>query len=375
MSLPNTTTDLIRSIILGVVTVLSAIGLFFLLSGSDDAISPKISFRSKVVEATAASPTQIPIQVLVSGRLESVNRLELYSEVTGILQTNNFRAGQRFAAGQTIAAMDDSEYRAQLTALRSSFMALVSQTLPDLSLDYPTAFPAWKAFLRDINPKSSLPALPSLADEQIKQFISGRNILANYYSIQSQEVRLRKHRITAPYSGVLSEASIDPGTLVRVGQKLGTFVSQGSYELEAPLAKNDLKHLRVGSKVKLNSTELDKEFIGTVSRINNIINPTTQMVSVFLKVSGQGLKEGLYLKAVIDGGYESRALIIDRNILIDGNAIYTIAADSTLHLTPVEVVSFVEEKAIIKGVSDGTLLPLSAISGAFEGMKVEPLVK
>ena len=136
-----------------------------------------------------------------------------------------------------------------------------------------------------------------------------------------------------------------------------------------------LKHLKVGSTVKLNSTDLDKEFYGTVSRINSIINPTTQMVSIFLKVSGAELREGLYLKAVINGGVEQNALIVDRNMIEDGKAIYTINADSTLVLTPIEVISFSDEKAIIKGITNGMLIPNKAISGAFEGLKVEPSVQ
>ncbi|MDB9883364.1 hypothetical protein OAD66_09560, partial [Bacteroidia bacterium] len=125
----------------------------------------------------------------------------------------------------------------------------------------------------------------------------------------------------------------------------------------------------------LKSSELDKEFVGTVSRINSIINPSTQLVSVFLKVNGKELKEGLYLNAVIDGGIASNAIVIDRNILIDGKAIYSISADSTLKVIPVEVMSFVEDKAIVSGITPGTLIPNKTISGAFDGMKIEPLLK
>ena len=59
----------------------------------------------------------------------------------------------------------------------------------------------------------------------------------------------------------------------------------------------------------------------------------------------------------------------------DGKAIYTINADSTLVLTPIEVISFSDEKAIIKGITNGMLIPNKAISGAFEGLKVEPSVQ
>ena len=364
-----------RSIILGVVTILIAIFINKKLSDSSSKVDPDISFSTKLVEAIPAAPRQIPVQILVSGRLEATNRLELYAEVNGVLKTKNFREGQRYNSGQAIATIDDSELRSQLTAQRSSFMALVSQAMTDISLDYPNEQNKWNTFLQAIDPSKNLPSLPALDNQQLKQFISGRNILTNYYNIQSQEVRLRKYRIKASYSGVLSETNINPGTLVRAGQKLGTFVQQGTYELEAPLSQNDLKYLKIGSKVKLKSSELDKEFVGTVSRINSIINPSTQLVSVFLKVNGKELKEGLYLNAIIDGGIANNAIVVDRNILIDGKAIYSISKDSTLKVIPVEVISFVEDNAIVSGIATGTLIPNKTISGAFDGMKIEPLLK
>jgi multidrug efflux pump subunit AcrA (membrane-fusion protein) len=362
--------NLIRSILLGI----GILGIGFigkgLFSRMDEKVDPIISFQSKRVETFPAAPASIPVNIAVSGRLKATNRMEIFAEVSGVLKNRTFKSGQSFGRGQSIASIDDSEYRAQLTAARSTFMGLVSQSLADISIDYPAEAFKWQRFLQNLNPNQSLPALPSIENQQLKQFLSGRNILGNYYTIQSQEVRLNKYRISAPYSGILSEAVIDPGTLVRAGQKMGTFVQQGGYELEASVTRNDLNFLRKGSKVKLKSTELANEYIGTVSRINSTINPTTQLVSVFLTVSGKELKEGMYLDATISAGSADNALEIDRSTLIDGKAIYTVNTDSTLALMPVEVITFAEDKAIVKGVAAGTLLPLTQVSGAFEGMKV-----
>jgi membrane fusion protein (multidrug efflux system) len=154
---------------------------------------------------------------------------------------------------------------------------------------------------------------------------------------------------------------------------MGTFVQQGSYELEAAVTRNDLNFLKKGSKVTLKSAELDQEYIGTVSRINSTINPTTQQVSVFLTVRGKDLKEGLYLDAVINAGIAKDAIVVDRNMLRDGQSIYTVSEkDSTLRVMTIEVISFSEDKAIIKGIASGVLLPKDQINGAFEGMKVVP---
>jgi multidrug efflux pump subunit AcrA (membrane-fusion protein) len=373
MSKPQFNKNLVRSIILGAGIILLGWLIQVLLSKKNDKAGPNISFQSKVVKTTAATPATIVINIAVSGRLKATNRIELFPEVTGILENQDFNAGQSFSRGQNIASIDDSEYRAQLIAARSTFMGLISQSLADISMDYPAEASKWKNFLQEIKPNQNLPKLPSADNRQLKQFLSGRNILGNYYTIQSQEIRLNKYRISAPYSGTLSETAIDPGTLVRAGQKMGTFVQQGSYELEAAVTRNDLNFLKKGSKVTLKSAELDQEYIGTVSRINSTINPTTQQVSVFLTVRGKDLKEGLYLDAVINAGIAKDAIVVDRNMLRDGQSIYTVSEkDSTLRVMTIEVISFSEDKAIIKGIASGVLLPKDQINGAFEGMKVVP---
>jgi len=373
MSKPQFNKNLVRSIILGAGIILLGWLIQVLLSKKNDKAGPNISFQSKVMETTAATPATIVINIAVSGRLKATNRIELFAEVTGILENQDFNAGQSFSRGQNIASIDDSEYRAQLIAARSTFMGLISQSLADISMDYPAEASKWKNFLQEIKPNQNLPKLPSADNRQLKQFLSGRNILGNYHTIQSQEIRLNKYRISAPYSGTLSETAIDPGTLVRAGQKMGTFVQQGSYELEAAVTRNDLNFLKKGSKVTLKSAELDQEYIGTVSRINSTINPTTQQVSVFLTVRGKDLKEGLYLDAVINAGIAKDAIVVDRNMLRDGQSIYTVSEkDSTLRVMTIEVISFSEDKAIIKGIASGVLLPKDQINGAFEGMKVVP---
>ena len=364
---------LVRSLLLGAGILLIGFLINSQLSKKEDKAGPKISFRSKVVETRVATPVSILINISVSGRLKASNRMEIFAEVTGILTNQNFKAGQSFRKGENLASINDTEYRTQLIAARSTFMGLISQSLADITIDYPTEADKWQNFLKELNPKKSLPKLPSTDNLQLKQFLSGRNILSNYYTIQSQEVRLQKYSISAPYGGMLSETSIDPGTLVRSGQKLGTYVQEDGYELEAAVTQNDLQLLKKGSKVKLRSVAHNQDYIGTVSRINSTINPTTQQVSVFLTVSGKDLKEGLYLDAMIRTGTASEAIEVPRNTLIDGKAIYTVSAtDSTLRLAPIEVVRFIEDKAIVKGIPAGALLPLTQVNGAFEGMKVVP---
>lgn len=365
---------LTRSIILGVGIILIAAFINKRLSNAAPKQGPKISFRDKVVDVVKAEPSSIDVKIKVSGRLQSTKRMEIYSEVTGVLTNQNFKAGNRFGTGQVVAAIDNREFSAQLKAQKSAYLGLLSQALPDITIDYPENAEAWKNFISNIDPSKPLPPLPEVNNQQLKQFLSSRNILTNYYTIIGQQERLNKHTITAPYSGVLSEVLIDPGTLVRAGQKIGTYVQQGSYELEASLSKQDLEHLSLGKKVQLRSDESDKVYTGVISRINSVIDPNTQMMSAFLTVQGEGLREGLYLTAVIDGGTVNDALKVKRNLITDGR-IFSVQSDSTLKLLDIKVMNYDQDMAIITGVEEGTLLPTQMVSGGFEEMKIIPHFK
>jgi multidrug efflux pump subunit AcrA (membrane-fusion protein) len=243
-----------------------------------------------------------------------------------------------------------------------------------MAVDYPDAYPSWKSFAASIRSDASLPSLPTIANDQLRQYLSVRNILPSYYNIQSQEERLKKYVIKAPYSGILSEAMVDPGTMVRAGQKIGTYVNRAAYELEASLSLNDLNYLKTGSKVRLNTEQKDQSYIGTLSRVNTVVDPLTQMVSAFLRVEGQELREGLYLQAEILGGVAENAYEVKRQML-QGTQLYLVGRDSSLYLKEVEIISFNGENAIIRGLESGDMMPVRMVPGAFEGLKVIPEIQ
>lgn len=366
--------NLFRSIILGILVILIGFGVSRLLQRSQKPPEPKISFKLKQVKAIAASPKSRTLIVEANGRLRSKNRLELYSEVTGQLQNSNFRVGTRFRRGQTLVSVNESELKSQVKAARTSFAGLLSQSLPDIAVDFESEYATWKNFLSEISAESTLPGLPAVENSALKQFLAGRSILSNYYSIKSQEVRLSKHRITAPFSGILTETLIDPGTLVRAGQKLGSFSQEGLYEAELAVDQELIKRLKPGMSVKLSSEEQEGEWKAKISRINSSIDPNTQMVSVFVELASGDLRDGLYITASIDAGELENVIEIDRRFVVDENFIYTINKDSLLELKEIQVESLNASTVFVSGVETGTLLQNQYIPEVHPGLKVIPVV-
>jgi membrane fusion protein, multidrug efflux system len=329
--------------------------------------------QARLVNVIKVNNSTIPANILVTGKLTSAKRMELFAEVNGLLLNSNFKEGVAFAAGSTIASIDDAEAKAQIKAQKATFLALVTQSLADLSIDYPDDYKVWKQFQEKIAFDNALPALPEVTNSQVKSFLSGRNIYTNYYTIKSQELRLAKYRIAAPFSGVLANTAIDPGALVRIGQKMGEFINTSAYELEAPISLSDMKFVKIGDKVQLKSNDIEGTWIGTIARINEKLDAASQSIMLYIQVQGPTLKEGMFLNASIKAKPIENAIEIPRKLLFEGNKLYVLELDSLLKLATVEVVRYNKDKAVVVGIPENTTLLGQLVPGSYENMVVKPL--
>ena len=241
--------------------------------------------------------------------------------------------------------------------------------MPDLRMDYPEIFPKWEEYLNSFDVNSSVPPLPEPENDRERYFINGRGINAAYFNIKNLEQRLVKYHITAPFDGVLTEALVTEGTLIRNGQQLGEFIDPEVYELQVSIAKQYADLLKVDENVSLTTNTGEKTYTGTVSRINAKIDQATQTVNVFIEVEDESLKEGMYMQANLDAKKEENAIEIDRSLVNDRNEIFTVN-DSVLKSIQVNPVYFSDKRAVIKGVPDGSVILSRQVSGAYNGMRV-----
>ena len=89
-----------------------------------------------------------------------------------------------------------------------------------------------------------------------------------------------------------------------------------------------------------------------------------------VEVESEELREGQYLRAVLDATPAENAIEIDRSLLVDQRQLYAVQ-DTLLKLIDVEVVHLTDQKAVVKGVEEGTLLVRKPIAGAFADMLVK----
>ena len=363
-------------IILGIVIAV-AVGTQFTIGQLKEASAgkkkPKVyseyTIQTKVL---TVQNTSYPAKISFTGRVKSIDRIDLFAEVSGILKSSRraFKVGNHFKKGEVLVRLDDTEMSLQLISNKLKFVNTITKLIPDLRVDYPDEAQAWEDYLVSINTKNRLPVLPKITNKKLLYFISGRNVNDAFYEIRSQESKLGKFTIYAPFNGIVKSSSINTGTLVRVGQPLGEFISTDAYELEAPISFKQLKFIELGHKVKLYSNDFEKEWVGEIYRISDVINESTQTINIYIKILENDVKEGMYLRGEVDGKMITNSFAVPRLLLLQDNQLY-IVEEGLLNKVDVNVLKINDDLVIVKGLKDGVDIVAKPLTRVLVGAKVE----
>ncbi|WP_439153413.1 efflux RND transporter periplasmic adaptor subunit [Winogradskyella sp.] len=359
--------------VLGIALVISAVLYSKQLIANKNKAKPVPAKVIKTVFVDTVKNSTIPIVISASGNLVAKRRIELFSEVQGVFKPTGklFKPGQEFRQGEPIIRIDASEYYASVQSAKSNLYNDIAAIMPDLRLDFPDVFSKWQTYLTNFDIEKTTPKLPKMTSEKEKFFITGRGIVTSYYNVKNLEQRLSKYYINAPFTGILTEALVTEGSLVRNGQKLGEFIDTSVYEIEVAISRTFSSFLKVGEKVSLTTLDGINTYNGVVSRVNGSVDLTTQTITAFIEVKHPDLKEGIYLEAELDARDEPNAIEIDRNLLSERNTIFVLK-DSILDAIPVKPVYFTDKKVVIKDVKDGSIILAKPVPGSYSGMLVKP---
>ena len=340
-------------------------------SGDTGSTAGENKIKGTLIEVIYPEAGTIEQTYTSTGKLEAVNRFEIFSQVEGQLLPSaiNFKEGHTYRKGEVILEIDQQEFKMSLLAQKSSFVSLITGVLPDLKSDYPEAYTIWRTYVASIDVNKALPEIPKVTSDQEKFYLSGKNVFSNYYSVRSAEEKLAKYTIRAPFDGVVILATVQAGTAVRNGSSLGTLISTSAYDLEMTVPLSLLSNLKVGSPARLYSSDIAGEWIGKVVRIGGHIDEKSQSVSVYIRTKGNALKEGLYLNAELNQKPFEAAMSLPRKMVNDQNKTF-IVEHSKLKEFEVKVLARRGDLAIIEALPEGTAVMSTVIKSAYDGMPV-----
>ena len=356
----------------GVVILVGGIALSGALSkGKPKPAEAAPETAATVVRTVTVKNDTIQADIKITGRVIPAERVEVYAEVTGVSRYGSrpFKAGNSFRRGQVLLRINSSELGSALAAAKSQFMSTLANAMPDLKLDYNEAYPKWETYLTKLSVDKPIPPLPKVTDKQLKLFLAGRNIYSSYYSITETETRLAKYTIRAPFNGTLTESNISGGTLVRSGQLLGEFIKDDVFELEGAVRFQQLEFLKKGQHITFKDVNADAEYTGTLVRINEKVDPTTQLVKVYIQLKDPKLRSGLYLEGTIAASTVTDAMKLPIQALVDNQFVFAVNEGKAVK-QDVTIAAQDADSFIAQGLENGATVVIDKKNSAFEGSNV-----
>lgn len=333
------------------------------------------SKMKRLVTTQFVSYDKISSTIEAPGRLVARQTVEIISEASGKILPGNIplRKGQGFKKGDLICKIYDEEQVLGLKASKSRLLNSMANALPDIKFDYPKHYEDVLAFFESIQIEKPLPDLPEIEDKSLKIFLASRDILNQFYTIEVAEERLRRYSIYAPFGGAIMEVYLQAGGIANIGTRIARVIETDILELEVPIDLNDLPWVTIGDKVEVLNETRTHTWQGTVVRISEFIDPTTQAASVFVQVKNSAsnpVYAGMYLIARFTGRAVADAMEIPRQAVFNRDQVF-IVVDSALRKQDINILKVNPNTLIFNGIDKGAVLVVEPLVNLREGTLVE----
>jgi RND family efflux transporter MFP subunit len=124
--------------------------------------------------------------------------------------------------------------------------------------------------------------------------------------VRATEVTRSYAEITAPFAGVVTAKSADPGTLALLGAPLLTIEREGAYRLEASVEESRMAAIRVGQPVSVTLDGMNRTLDARVSEIVPAVDAASRSYTVKIDLPlAPALRSGAFGRAMFQLGSRS----------------------------------------------------------------------
>jgi multidrug efflux system membrane fusion protein len=325
------------------------------------------------------------------GTVHSATSSVLSAQISGTVREIRVRPGDRVRRGQVLALIDDRPQSAQVGAAQAGVeeatqgLAEVEQALEAASAQRQFAEATYKRY-QGLLAKSSVSRQEfdgaetrykaALANERSleakKKQIQARGQQAKSH-LASAETALSYSRIVSPLEGMVTEKSVDAGTVVMPGTPILTVEDPAHYRLEASLPAKYADQVRRGEEVAVETG--GGKFTGRVAEIVPAADPASRTVVVKVELpQGCGCQSGDYGTASFPVG-EEKILEVPAEALVEQGqltGLFVVGADGTADYRLVKTGRTLGHQVeILSGLSGGERVAVSELNQLRQGVRVE----
>ena len=194
-------------------------------------------------------------------------------------------------------------------------------------------------------------------------------------------------RITAPFTGVVTQRYANLGTLMQAGTNSSTQamplvrLSQDDiFRLVIPVPESYVKYIRVNDPVQVRVPSLDKVFPGKVTRFSLDVTADTRTMHTEVDVPNPShvLIPGLYAEASLTLQRKNSALALPLQAVSQTNdqgTVLLVDPNNTLQERKIALgLQTATDVEVLSGLNEGDRVVVSDRSGLKSGMHVKPQV-
>ena len=251
----------------------------------------------QTVEVVKVVEQPLDVTLSLPGELIPYQTVALYSRVTGFVKTITVDRGSRVRAGQQLAALEAPELVAQKAEARSKLQSAEAQLAVIRSKAEATASTYEKLKAASATPgvvagNDVVLAQKAVEADQGQIASAQQDVEAARQALNSVSDMEGYLRITAPFSGIVTERNVHPGALVGPTGGPGTatpivrIVESNRLRLVIPVPEAYTAGVTNGTSLTFTVAAYPGQtFIGTVSRISQSVDVTTRTMAVELDVN------------------------------------------------------------------------------------------
>ncbi len=357
------------------------------------------------VAVTRVEPMPLERQLTLSSELVPFQEIDVYAKESGYVRKLSVDYGTHVKAGQVMAVLEIPELQLQLQQDDATIQNASDQVrhaehaLGRVEAQHAVLHLQFARLSGVVKAQPGLVAQQEVDDSQGKDLAAEAQVEEAKSTLEAARSQLqaaqakRQHdqvlydyaKITAPFSGVVTERYANLGTLMQAGTSSSTqalplvrLSEDDLFRLVIPVPESYVRYIRVGDAVKVSVPSLNRNFAGKVARFSVDVKEATRTMHTEVDVPNTGglLMPGLYAEATLTLEKRDRALAVPlQAVNHEGEqaAVYVVGPDGKVENRKVTLgIQTANDAEVLDGLSAGDAVVVSDRSGLKAGQLVQP---
>lgn len=336
--------------------------------------------------------------VVATGRVVTVSRTQVGSEITGVVLKRLVQEGDRVTRGDLLLVLRSDELTAQVRQAEAALNELMSSTRPQASVDLANAQVQLAQASRELQRRRILAKDSVISKEELEQSEKAESLARNNVESarlkalalapgKAEEIVLRerlvalqaqlaKTQVRSEVTGIVLTRNVEPGDLVQPGMTLFTIALDGNTEIRVPLDERNLPRLALQQNASVIADAYpDRPFPAQINFIAPSIDPERGTVEVRLTVAPvpDFLRQDMTVSVNIETDQRAHARVIPNDALsnVQGNkAIVLLLRDGKIHRQTVTLgLRGLAMSEVVSGLQDGEQVLADAVSPLKDGTR------